>query len=371
VVRPARTPADLSRFIGFPYRLHRGDSMWVAPLRMEVAKLLDRARNPFFQHAEAEYFLAEQGGAVVGRIAAITNANHAKAHPDEAHVGFFGFFECVNDQAVADTLFDAAATWLRSHGMTVMRGPASPSTNDECGLLVDGFDTPPVMLNPHNPRYYADLVTRAGFVKVVDLLCYESVGTEPPARLVEGARKMAERFNITLRPLSMKHFAREVELIKTLYNQAWEKNWGFIPMTDAEIDVLAKGLKPVVVSDLVVFAMKDGEPIGVGISVPDINVALKKNPSGRAIPGIPILLWHLWRRKITRLRTLILGVIPAYRRTGADALMYEWTWRKGRRIGFDWVEASWMLETNHAVRNGMERLGFRVYKTLRMYDRAL
>jgi GNAT superfamily N-acetyltransferase len=340
-------------------------------LRVEVAKLLDRRRNPFFRHAEAEYFLAEAGGTVVGRIAAVTNANHARQHPAEAGVGFFGFFESADDQSVADALFATAGAWLTARGCTVMRGPASPSMNDECGLLVDGFDTPPVVLNPHNPPYYVPLVERAGFAKAMDLLCYESVGTEPPPRLVEGAQRMAERFGISLRPLSMRHFDRDVALIKTLYNQAWEQNWGFVPLTDAEIDALAAGLKPVVVPDLVVFAEKDGEPIGLSISLPDLNVALRRNPSGRAVTGIPILLWYLRRRKISRIRTLTLGVLPRYRRTGADALLYEWTWRRGRRLGFDWVEASWILETNHAIRNGMERLGFRVYKTYRMYDKTL
>jgi GNAT superfamily N-acetyltransferase len=345
--------------------------MWVAPLRTEVAKLLDRRRNPFYQHAEAEYFLAERDGAVMGRIAAITNANHWKAHPEESQVGFFGFFECVNDPGVAAALFGAAAGWLGERGMKVMRGPASPSTNDECGLLVDGFDTPPVLLNPHNPPWYAGLVEGAGFTGVMDLLCYVGSGTAPPRRLVDGARRMAERFGITLRGLDMKHFRRDVELIKDLYNRAWEKNWGFVPMTDAEIDVLAAGLKPVVEPDLIVFAEKDGKPIGVGITVPDINVALKRNPSGRLITGLPILLWHLWTRRIHRVRTLILGVLPEYRRTGCDALMFEWTWRKGNARGYYWGEASWLLETNTAIRNGMERMGFRVYKTLRMYDRAL
>lgn len=345
--------------------------MWVAPLRMEVAKLLDRTKNPFFQHAAAEYFVAERNGDVVGRIAAITNDNHGTHHPEETHVGFWGFFECVNDQAVADALFAAAAAWLRGRGLSVMRGPASPSTNDECGLLVDGFDTPPVLLNPHNPRYYVDLVDRAGFVKVMDLLCYEGSGDAPPARLVEGAKKMAQRYGITLRALDMKHFDRDVALIKEMYNKAWEKNWGFIPMTDAEIDVLAQGLKPIAVPDLVVFAFKDGKIIGMGVSAPDINVALRKNPSGRLITGLPILLWHLWTGKIHRIRTLILGVLPEFRRTGADALMYEWTWRRGNAVGYNWGEASWLLETNHAIRNGMERMGFKVYKTLRMYDKTI
>jgi len=369
-VRPVRTRADLKRFIDLPYRLHRGDPMWVAPLRMDIGKLLDRTTNPFFQHGKAEYYLAEQDGAVVGRIAAIRNDAHGQYHPDEKHVGFFGFFECVDDHAVADVLFAAAAEWLKAEGLTVMRGPASFSTNDECGLLVDGFDTPPAIMNPHNPRYYVPLVERAGFAKVMDLLCYDGHGTKVPERLVDGARRMAERYKITLRKVDMSRFAEEVQKVKQVYNAAWEKNWGFIPMTEPEIDVLAKALKPVVVPELVVFAEIEGKLIGMGVSIPDFNFALKHNPSGRLFPfGLLKILWY--RRKITRIRTLILGVIPEYRRTGADALMFEWTWREGNKLGFTNGEASWTLETNPAIRNGMEKMGFRVYKTLRMYDKAI
>ena len=343
--------------------------MWVAPLRMDVATLLSRTKNPFFEHAQAEYFVAERDGAMVGRIAAIRNAAHGAFHPEEKHVGFFGFFECVDEQEVADALFTAAAEWLRGQCLPVMRGPASPSTNDECGLLVDGFDTPPCIMNPHNPRYYAGLLERAGFAKVMDLLCYEGSG-DPPRRLVEGARKMAERYRIRLRALDMSRFDEEVALIKQVYNAAWEKNWGFIPMTDHEIDHLARALKPVVVPEIVVFAEIDGKVIGMGVSIPDFNVALKHNPSGRLLPlGLLKILWH--RRGISRIRTLILGVLPEYRRTGADALMYDWTWREGNKLGYFWGEASWLLETNAAIRNGMERMGFRVYKTLRMYDKTL
>jgi len=336
---------------------------------MDVGNLLSRTKNPFFHHGDAEYLLAERDGAVVGRIAAIRNDAHGRYHPEEKHVGFFGFFECVDDQAVADALFAAAAQWLRGQGLTVMRGPASFSTNDECGLLVDGFDTPPTILNPHNPRYYVALLERAGFTKAMDLLCYEGSGNAPPQRLVEGARRMAERQGITLRALDPKRFWDDVALVKKVYNAAWERNWGFIPMDDAEIDLLAKNLKPVVVPDLVVFAFLKGEPIGMAVALPDFNVALKHNPSGRLVTG----LWHLLTRRktINRIRILILGVLKEYRRTGADALMYEWLWSHGNRLGYTWGEASWLLETNHAIRNGMERMGFRVYKTLRMYDKPL
>ncbi len=336
---------------------------------MDVRTLLSRTRNPFFQHAEAEYILAERSGGVVGRIAAIRNDAHALYHPDEAHVGFFGFFECADDQSAADALFAAASEWLRARGLTVMRGPASFSMNDECGLLVDGFDTPPAIMNPHNPRYYVALVERAGFAKAMDLYCYESTGTEAPARLVEGARRMAERFGITLRAIDMKHFWEDVDRVKQVYARAWEKNWGHIPMTDAEVMHMAKALKPVVIPELIVFAFRQDELIGIAIAIPDFNVVLRHNPSGRLLTG----LWHLLTKKksIRRLRVLTLGVLKEYRRSGADALMYDFLWAHGRRLGYEWGEASWILENNIPMRNGIERLGFRIYKTLRMYQKSL
>ncbi len=253
-----------------------------------------------------------------------------------------------------------------------MRGPASFSTNDECGLLVEGFDTPPAILNPHNPRYYVDIVDRAGFKKVMDLLCYQggTPGGGPAPRTVEGARKMAERFKITIRSLDMKKFDEEVNRIKEVYNKAWARNWGFIPMTDAEIDVLARGLKPVVIPDLVLFAEIEGKLIGMAATIPDFNVVLKKIPSGKLFPfGLFKILWY--KNKIDRGRTLILGVFPEYRRTGADVMLYERTWTNAAKHGIWWGEASWLLENNPAILNGMEKLGFREYKRLRMYDKAL
>ncbi len=345
--------------------------MWVAPLRMDIATILSKTKNPFWEHAEGEYFLAERAGEVVGRIAAIHNLNHGKFHPDETHVGFWGFFECVNDQAVADALFGAAHQWLKAKGLTVSRGPASPSTNDECGLLVDGFDTPPVVMNPHNPPYYEQLVERVGYVKAMDLYCYWGKDTDgPPPRLVEGARRLAAANGVTLRTLDMKHFDEEVNKIKEVYNSAWEHNWGFIPMTDHEIDHLAKQLKPVVVPELVAFCEKDGKIIGMAASIPDFNVALKHNPSGRLLPfGLFKILYY--KSKINRLRTLILGVLKEYRRTGAAELLYMQTWSAARERGIHWGEASWLLETNRNIINPMEKYGFNRYKTLRMYDKSL
>ena len=370
VVRPVVSAADLRHFIAFPYKLHRGDPLWVPPLRMDVRKLLSREKNPFFQHSEAAYFLAERrsgGGGVVGRIAAIHNRRHDEFHDDGA--GFFGFFECANDQTVADALFAAAGDWLRERGLTVMRGPASFSTNDECGLLVEGFDTPATVMNPHNPRYYVDLVEGASFAKSKDLHQFQTVSPQIPERLLRGARLIMERKGLSLRKIDMKHFNDEVARIKQIYNAAWERNWGFIPMTDQEIDHMAAALKPVVVPDLVVFVERGTDVIGFAAALPDFNVALKANPSGRLFPGVLKILWK--SRKIKRIRILLLGLLAEYRKTGADALMYHWIWEKGYQLGYRWAEAGWILEDNAAMKNGLLRMGFDPYKTLRFYDLQL
>jgi len=363
---PVSDGRGLARFIAFPYDHYRGDPLWAPQLRMDVATLLSPRKNPFFRHADARYFLARSGGRVVGRIAAIKNDAHTELHGDR--VGFYGFFESLDDQAVATVLFDAAAGWLRSQRLDTMRGPMSPSINDECGLLVEGFDTPPTVMMPHNPRYYVPLHTRYGFAKAKDLLAYEGSGEEPPERVLRAVRVLGERKGITLRPLNMKRFAAEVELVKALYNAAWEKNWGFVPLTEAEIDHLAKQLKPIVVPELVCFAERAGQVIGFAVALPDLNVALRHNPSGR-LYGIPLILWHA--RKITRLRVLLLGALKQYRASGVDALMYHWIWTQGRAKGYRWGEGGWILEDNAPMNNAALQLGFRPYKTYRIYDKAL
>ena len=368
VVRPVRSARDLEKFIAFPYALHRGDPYWVPQLRMDVRTMLSKKKNPFFQHADAEYLLAEtDDGRIVGRIAAIHNHAHNEFHNDS--MGFFGFFECVHDRQTANALFDDTARWLKQRGLTVMQGPASFSTNDECGLLVDGFDSPPTLLNAHTPRYYMELVDGAGFTKVKDLYQYQTVSPKLPDRLIRAAQLIMERKGITLRTLDMKRFREEVEHIKQVYNSAWEKNWGFIPMTDAEIDHLAKQLKPIVVPELIVFAERKGELVGFAAVLPDLNVALKTNPSGRLFPGVLKILWAA--RKVTRFRILLLGLLPQYQKTGADALMYHHIWDTGYRKGYRWAEAGWILEDNTAMNNALVRMGFEHYKTLRMYDRQL
>jgi GNAT superfamily N-acetyltransferase len=336
--------------------------------------MLSRRANPFFEHAEAEYFLAERGGTVVGRIAAIANRAHTDAHHDR--VGFFGFFESTDDQAVADALIEAAAGWLAPRGYDTMRGPASFSTNDESGLLVDGFDTPPVLLMPHNPPYYLPLLERAGFTTAKNLLVYQH-GRQGgnlipvPERLTRATRLITERLGLTIRSLRMKEFEAEVGRVKAIYNTAWESNWGFVPMTDHEIDHLAGQFKPIVVPDLVPFVEKDGKVIAFALALPDLNTVLAGNRSGRLLPVLFKLLWRLKTNRIYRLRITLLGVLPEYRGKGIDALLYHWIWTRGGMLRYSWGEAGWILEDNAAMNAGLLKMGFTVYKTYRLLDRPI
>jgi GNAT superfamily N-acetyltransferase len=374
VVRPVRTRRDLRAFISFPYRLHARDPIWVPPLRRDVATLLSRRRNPFFDHAEAEYFLAERQGKVVGRIAAIANRLHNEFHHDR--VGFFGFFESVDDPEVAQALLDATADWLRARGLDTLRGPTSFSTNDEAGLLVDGFATPPTVLMPHNPQYYLPLLERAGLAKARDLLVYQggsmTAAVPTPERLQRGVELIRRRMGLEVRPLRLRDFAAEVDRIKQLYNRSWERNWGFVPMTDHEIDHLAKQFRPVVVPELAPILERNGEPIGFALALPDLNVVLRRHRNGRFLPAALDLLWSLRRLpRIGRLRILLLGVLPEFRGKGLDALLYHWIWEHGNRLGIHWGEAGWILEDNAAMNASLLKMGFTVYKTYRMFERPL
>jgi GNAT superfamily N-acetyltransferase len=367
LISPAARGRDLAAFVALPYELHRRDPCFTPPLRRDVRAQLDPARNPFFRHAERQLFLARRDGRVVGRVAAILDRAHEATHADGA--GFFGFLECEDDEEAAGALFDAAAAWLRARGRTRLRGPFSPSINDEAGLLVDGFGTPSVIMMPHNPAYYPRLVEAHGFVKVKDLLAFESTGTALPERLVRATDVVERRYGVRTRPIAMPRFREEVAVVKRLFNAGWQRNWGAVALDDAEIARLAAQLRPIVVPELVVFAETGGEAIGFAAAIPDLSVALRANPSGRLFPGLLKVLWA--SRRITRLRVLLLGVLPEWHGRGVDALLYRRVWENGRARGFDWAEAGWVLDDNHAMINGLERMGFRVYKTYRVYERPL
>ena len=365
---PVTDGRGLDRFIAFPYDHYRDDPLWVPQLRRDMRILLSPGKNPFWDHAEAQFWMARRNGKTLGRIGAIKNDVHNKEHHDR--VGFYGFFESVNDHAVAKALFDTAAAWLRAKGFDTMRGPMNPSTNDDCGLLIKNNGTPPSLMMPYNFSYYETLHDRYGFSKAKDLLAYEGGGAEAaPERILRIGRRALERSGIRLRTLDMKRFDAEVELIKKLYNSAWERNWGFVPLTDAEIDHLAKQLKPIVVPDLVIFAERGSEVVGFAVSLPDFNLALLHNRSGRMFPGILKVLWY--SRKIHRARVMLLGVIPEFRGRAIDAVLYHRTWENSVKHGMPRGEAGWILEDNAVMNQGAQALGFRVSKTYRVYDKPL
>jgi GNAT superfamily N-acetyltransferase len=366
-IRSAREPRDFKRFVDLPFELYKNDPVWVPPLKSDVHALFDRAKNPFFEHAEVEPFLAWRDDRAVGRIVAIDNHAHNAFHGDQ--VGFFGFFESVDDPEVARALFDASEAWVARRGKDRLRGPMNFSTNDDCGSLVDGFQTPPTIMMPHNPSYHARLYAAGGFAKDKDLLAYWVDHDQPPERLARGAELVRKRKGVVTRSMDMKRFDAEVEVIRDIYNSAWEKNWGFVPMTRAEIEYMAKQLKPVVDPEFVVFAEVKGEPVAFALGLPDFNVALK-HAGGSLFPfGIFAILW--WQRRIHHARVLTLGIKPGHRMSGIDSLLIYEMFLRGHRRGYNKGEFSWILEDNLAMRRPLEAVGATAYKTYRVYERPV
>ena len=367
-VAAVRSRGELRRFVDLPWRLYAGDPCWVPPLKKQVRGLLGTA-HPFYRDdaAERELFLAWRGGRVAGRIAAILNRAHNAFHGDRW--GFFGFFECEDDPEAAQALFDAAEQWIGARGKDTLRGPMNFSTNDDCGSLIDGFATPPAIMTPHNPPYHARLYDAARFTKAKDLLAYWIPHDNPPERLVRAVEMLRKRKAIVTRSMDMKRFESEVDLIRTIYNDAWEKNWGFVPMTQAEIEHMAKQLKPVVDPEMVVFAEIRGEPVAFALGLPDFNIALK-HAGGSLFPfGFLAILW--WQRKIHQARVLTLGIKQGYRASGIDALLIYEMFVRGHRQGYTKGEFSWILEDNYAMRRPLEATGAIAYKTYRIYDRPV
>ena len=371
-VREVPRGESLRPFVDLAWKINARDPRWVPPLRMAVEAAMDRDKHPFHQHADVAYFVAERGGETVGRIAAIVNHRHNEFHEDR--VGFFGLFEAVDDVAVARALVEEAAAWLRARGMETMRGPMNLSTNEEIsspGVLVEGFGTRPVVAMSHNPPYYGALMEAAGLAKSKDLLAYWIDSPVPPERLVRGVERVMKREGVTLRSLRMNRLDEEVAIIQAIYNSAWARNWGFVPMTGEEFAYVAKDLKSVADPDLGIIAEKDGVPVGFALSLPDLNQVLRHLPNGKLFPfGIFKFLWY--KRKISTARIMTLGLRPEYQKSsGIGAAMYLRTFEVGGRKGYHTGEASWVLEDNFLMIQALENVGFKQYKTYRVYDRAL
>lgn len=356
-------------FVRLPWRLYRDDPAWVPPLLRDLRRRIDPRRHPFHEHSDVQLFLAVRDGRPAGRIAAIHNRNHVAYHGEP--VGFFGFFECEDDPAAARALVGAAAEWVRSRELTTLRGPTSFSTNEEAGLLVEGHDRPPAVLMPHNPPYYERLLLEAGFSEAKTLAAYWVEAEEPPEYLTRAGELVRRRFpGIGVRRLRMEEFDREVERVRAIYNAAWADNWGFVPMTDAELRHLADELKPVVDPDLVLFAeTEEGEPVGFSLALPDVNVALR-HADGRLFPfGLLKILWH--SRRIRQVRVVALGVLDEWRGKGIDALLYLETFERGTAKGYTAGEFSWVLEDNERMKRPLLRMGASVHKRYRLYDLPL
>ena len=369
------TGRDLRRFIDLPWRIYNSTDhpQWVPPLRLAVTEALDRKKNPFYKRADRELFLAHRDGRLVGRIAAVENRAHNEFHNDR--VGFWGFFEVANDQEAANALFTAAEGWLRERGFDTMRGPMNPSTNHECGLLIDGFEQHPMIMTTWNPRYYAGVVEAAGFSKAKDLVAYFIPLAGPDALpLPERYRAHAERATrergVRFRDIDLSHFAREVDICWEIYNAAWEKNWGFIPMTREEFVFSAKEMKQMLIPQFSYIAEVDGKPAGVAISLPDYHQTFKAIGTGRLLPtGLFKLLAA--KKRLRSGRLMILGVKSAYRSRSIFALFAYEMHRRASAYGMVGGEASWILEDNAAMVQPMEAMGAKVYRTWRIYDRPI
>ena len=366
------TRRDRDAFIKFQWRIYANDPVWVPPLIIERKTFLDRKRHPFYRHGDAALFLARQNGEIVGRIMASDDPNYNSLH--QSNVGCFGLFECIDDRNVAAALFEAAVNWLRQKGRTEMMGPIDYSTNYVCGLLIDGFQFAPTILTAHNPPYYRELIEGCGFTKAKDWYAWWFAD---PAKAVTHLRRFAERVRrrwpVTIRSANLKNIREETRRLRQIYNQAWEKNWGFVPFTEAEFEFMTREMKPLLVPEFAWIAEMGNEPIGFTLCLPDINVALRHLNGRLTRFGFPIGLIKLlfYKRRIRKGRLIALGVIEKYRRAGVAEMLVlrvmEETMIKRGITG----ELSMTLEDNFMINRFLEAIGATKYKTYRIFKRIL
>ena len=366
------TNKDKMRFIKSQWLFYKDDKNFVPPVISDRKKVLDTEKNPFYKHSKIQLFLAVSGDHIVGRIAAIINDNHNITHNDK--IGFWGFFECIDDQKVANALFNACGKWLKDRNMTAMRGPENPSMNDEIGLLIDGFDSPPVIMMTYNPQYYIKLVEGAGFTKAKDLYAYilhqESYLTD---KMIRFQQLIRDRHKVTIRQINMKNkaeFLKDVETLKSIYNAAWMPNWGFVKWTSEEFDFVAGDLKMIADPETAIIAESNGKIAGFALALPNVNEAFIHNKSGGMIGALYHLLTK--KKKINMTRIIALGVLPEFQKTGIDAVLYYEVGTRGESIGRKVGEASWILEDNEMMNRGLTTtMNAKVYKTYRLYDKNL
>lgn len=369
---PVTTKKQLASFIDFPHDLYANDPNYVPELFIGQRDLLTPGKHPFFEHSYLQCFLAlDENNKIKGRIAAILNNNHnAFNHTND---GFFGFFDCIDDETVASALFAEATKWLKNKGTETMIGPANPSTNETVGLLIDGFDEPAVAMMTYNKPYYIDLIVKNGFHKKVDLYAYDirtDIVNDRALKLQEALMKRLEQKHITIRNIKVKDFKNEVRKVREIYNSAWDKNLGFVPMTESEFNYLAKDFKNILNPDFCLVAEHEGKMVGFALAIPDINQILIKIRKGRLLPtGILKLLFGL--KKINYYRVITLGVIEEYRKMGIEACFYAKIIKLGMDMKLKGAEGSWILETNDMMNKALQNINGKVYKTYRIYEKAL
>ncbi|AEA34626.1 hypothetical protein [Hippea maritima] len=360
---------DLELFLTFPAKtIYKDDPFYVQQLLDEEKKLLDSKNNPFYKNAKRKLFLAYKNGKIAGRIAAVVNYRHNQMHNDK--VGFFGFFESIEDLDVARDLFKAAEDYLSKEGLDRIRGPISPSMNDVSGLLVKGFFAEPVFMMPYNKAYYMDLIEQNGFKKVKDLFAfYLSVGNKPKEKLKRLSLYAQKKFSIQLRSFSKKNFENDLRVIHKLYCEAWKDNWGFVPPTFEEFYYGTKDFKTMVPEELIIIAQKDGHPCGFSAIIPDFNQALK-GMGGKITPFNAFkLIYRL--KKIDNYRLITLGVLPECRKLGVDLLLYVKSFEVVEKRGGKGGELSWTLEDNEAINKPILKMGAEHYKTYRIYEKEI
>lgn len=363
------TAAEKKEFIKFPYNHYSDNTYWVPPLLIEQKKMLNEKKNPFFKNAEIILFSAEFNNEPAGRIAAIIDHRYNDYH--NTKTGFFGFFESIDRQSTTDLMFRVAEDWLKQRGMDQMLGPANPSMMDEIGILIKGFDKYPSILMPYHKNYYDKLIKAAGYQKEMDLLTYEvtqqSVDRERSNRAMEIVKKRLP--GISIRKINLKKIKDEIKIIRHLFNEAWKNNWGFIPLSEEEFAALASDLKLIVDDDFAHIAEIDGKPVGFSVALPEYNQILR-DMNGRLLPfGIFKILWN--RKKINKVRTALMGVLPEYQGKGIDALLHREAIENGLVKGIDGSEVGWILENNIQMIRVAEKLGGVNEKTYRMYSKKL
>jgi len=358
-----RDKKALKEFIEFPYRLYRDDPNWVPPLRRDIKFKFSR-KNPFLEYADVQPFIAIRNNNIVGRITAIHNRRHSEFTGQK--MGFFGFFDSIDDESVARAMISQVRGWLRERNLELMRGPMNFTSNDEWGVLVDGFDEPPMIMMPYNYKYYDEILIKCGMHKAKDLLAYIADVPESLDDKVYRVAQIVSNSGLRIRQVNKKDLTNEMNIFKEVYDSAWSENWGFMPMTDKEIKHMASMLRPFIIPELTLIAERDGDPIGILMLLPDLNFVLKRL-NGNLLPfGIFRALWYL--RQIRDARLLLFGIKKGARRRGVDALLLIEGLKGVKRKGFRRVELSWILEDNMPIRRTVENLGGRVYKRYRVYE---